>query len=55
MMKSEKNTESTNMEKADERQSVFSKRVVFLRHHQGRVVRWEGWESANFCRKVVIC
>lgn len=40
------------MEKADERQSVFSKRE---RHHQGIVLRWEGWDSASFCRKVVIC
>lgn len=55
MMKSEKIWRALTWKKVDERQSVFSKRAVFARHYQGRVLRWEGWDSANFCRKVVIC
>lgn len=39
------------MEKADERQSVFSKRDVFLRHHQGGVVEVGGMGLSQFLQE----
>lgn len=46
-----KNTDIANMEKADERQSVFSKRDVFLRHHQGGVVEVGGMRLCQFLQE----